>query len=102
MVHMQRNWHESDNAGMLAAAAAQRDGNRARLYRRISRQAERAERRQLSHVHHAIRLRAETSAQHSRPGQLVGCRARLPGPGVLRSSRALTSLMTGPASSPGP
>jgi hypothetical protein len=43
---------------LLAMAAAERDANLARLRRRIMRQAERAERRQLSHRDQAIRLRA--------------------------------------------
>jgi hypothetical protein len=43
---------------LLAIAAAERDANLARQRRRIMRQAERAERRQLSHRDQAIRLRA--------------------------------------------
>jgi hypothetical protein len=43
--------------GLLADAAAQREAQRAELYSRISRQAERAERRQLSQRDQAIRLR---------------------------------------------
>lgn len=43
--------------GLLAEAAAQREAERARLYGRIFRQAERAERRQLSQRDQAIRLR---------------------------------------------
>jgi RNA binding exosome subunit len=43
--------------GMLAEAAAQREAERAQLYGRIFRQAERAERRQLSQRDQAIRLR---------------------------------------------
>ena len=43
--------------GLLAIAAAQREVQRARLYSRISRQAEKAERRQLSQRDNAIRLR---------------------------------------------
>jgi hypothetical protein len=43
---------------LLAVAAAERDASRARLRRRITRQAERAERRQLSQRDQAIRLRA--------------------------------------------
>jgi hypothetical protein len=43
--------------GMLAEAAAQREAQRAELYGRIFRQAERAERRQLSQRDQAIRLR---------------------------------------------
>jgi RNA binding exosome subunit len=43
---------------LLADAAAQREVQRAQLYGRISRQAERAERRQLSRRDQAIRLRA--------------------------------------------
>jgi len=43
--------------GLLAAAAARREAQRALLYGRISRQAQRAERRQLSQRDQAIRLR---------------------------------------------
>lgn len=43
--------------GLLAEAAAQREAERAQLYGRIFRQAERAERRQLSQRDQAIRLR---------------------------------------------
>jgi hypothetical protein len=43
---------------LLADAAAQREAQRAQIYGRISRQAERAERRQLSQRDHAIRLRS--------------------------------------------
>ncbi|HTZ93204.1 MAG TPA: hypothetical protein VMB74_12475 [Streptosporangiaceae bacterium] len=43
--------------GLLASAVAQREVQRAQLYKRISRQAERAERRQLSQRDQAIRLR---------------------------------------------
>jgi hypothetical protein len=43
---------------LLAVAVAERDANLARLRRRIIRQAERAERRQLSQRDQAIRLRA--------------------------------------------
>jgi hypothetical protein len=43
---------------LLAVAAAERDANLARLRRRITRQAERAEKRQLSQRDQAIRLRA--------------------------------------------
>ena len=42
---------------LLATAAAQREAQRAQLYSRISRNAERAERRQLSQRDQAIRLR---------------------------------------------
>ena len=42
---------------LLAAAVARREARRAELYSRISRQAERAERRQLSQRDQAIRLR---------------------------------------------
>jgi hypothetical protein len=42
---------------LLSTAAAQREGQQAQLYSRISRQAERAERRQLSQRDQAIRLR---------------------------------------------
>jgi hypothetical protein len=43
---------------LLALAAAQRDARRAQLHTRMLRQAERAERRQLSQRDQAIRLRA--------------------------------------------
>jgi len=43
--------------GLLAEAAAQREAQRAELYGRIFRQAERAERRQLSQRDQAIQLR---------------------------------------------
>jgi hypothetical protein len=42
---------------LLATADAQREVQRAQLYSRISRQAERAERRQLSQRDQAMRLR---------------------------------------------
>jgi len=43
---------------MLATAEAKRDGHRARQHNRLSRQAERADRRLASHWNHAARLRA--------------------------------------------
>jgi hypothetical protein len=59
MEHIQRQLVRERQRSMLDAAAAQRDGNRAAMYRRIARRAERAERRQLSHGTHVARLRAE-------------------------------------------
>jgi len=50
---------------LLATAAAQREAQRALLYSRISRQAERAERRQLSRRDQAIRLRGRLEKLHS-------------------------------------
>jgi len=43
---------------LLATAEAERDGHRAQQHNRLSRQAERADRRLASHWNHAARLRA--------------------------------------------
>jgi RNA binding exosome subunit len=51
--------------GLLASAAAHREAQRAQLYSRISRQAERAERQQLSRRDQAIRLRGRLERLHS-------------------------------------
>jgi hypothetical protein len=56
-VHMRAELARERQQGMLAEAAAQREAQRAELYGRIFRQAERAERRQLSQRDQAIRLR---------------------------------------------
>jgi len=54
---MQAELARERQQGLLAAAAARREAQRALLYSRISRQAQRAERRQLSQRDQAIRLR---------------------------------------------
>ena len=51
--------------GMLASAVAHREAQRAQLYSRISRQAERAERRQLNQRDQAIRLRGRLEKLHA-------------------------------------
>jgi RNA binding exosome subunit len=56
-VRIQAELARERQKGLLASAAAQREVQRAQLYNRISRQAERAERRQLSQRDQAIRLR---------------------------------------------
>jgi RNA binding exosome subunit len=56
-VYMHAEMAREREQGLLAEAAAQRDAERAQLYGRISRQAERAERRQLRQRDQAIRLR---------------------------------------------
>jgi hypothetical protein len=59
MAHMQEELVRDRQRRMLEAAAGQRDGYRATIYGRISRQAERAERRHQSHRRQVARLRAE-------------------------------------------
>jgi hypothetical protein len=54
---MQAELARERQQGLLSEAAAQREAQRAQLYGRIFRQAERAERRQLSQRDQAIRLR---------------------------------------------
>jgi hypothetical protein len=56
-VYMQAELARERQQALLVAAAAQREAQRAELYSRISRQAERAERRQLSQRDQAMRLR---------------------------------------------
>jgi hypothetical protein len=56
-VYMHAEMARERQQGLLAEAAAQREAERAQLYGRIFRQAERAERRQLSQRDQAIRLR---------------------------------------------
>jgi len=56
-VHMHTELARERRKSLLADAAVQREVQRAQLYGRISRQAERAERRQLSRRDQAIRLR---------------------------------------------
>jgi hypothetical protein len=64
-VHLQAELARERQQGLLAAAAAQREAQRAQLYSRISRQAERAERRQLSQRDQAMRLRGRLEKLHS-------------------------------------
>jgi hypothetical protein len=54
---MQAEMARERQQGMLAEAGAQREAQLAQLYVRLFRQAERAERRQLSQRDQAIRLR---------------------------------------------
>jgi hypothetical protein len=56
-MHMQAELARERQRALLADAAAEREAQRAHLYSRISRQAERAERRQLSRRDQARRLR---------------------------------------------
>ncbi|HUC21408.1 MAG TPA: hypothetical protein VMA73_01750 [Streptosporangiaceae bacterium] len=56
-MHMPFELARERRQDLLAAATVQREARRAQLYRRISRNAERAERRQLSQRDQAIRLR---------------------------------------------
>jgi RNA binding exosome subunit len=56
-VHIRTELARERQQARLAAAVAQREARRAELYSKISRQAERAERRQLSRRDQAIRLR---------------------------------------------
>ena len=56
-MHMQAELARERQQALLADAAAEREAQRAYLYIRISRQAERAERRQLSRRDQAMRLR---------------------------------------------
>src|SRR5215469_10532702 len=56
-VYYQANLARERQQGLLASAAAQREAQLAQLYTRISRQAERAERLQLSRRDQALRLR---------------------------------------------
>jgi hypothetical protein len=56
-VHIQTELARERQRGLLATADAQREVQRAQLFSRISRQAERAERRQLSQRDQAMRLR---------------------------------------------
>jgi RNA binding exosome subunit len=58
MAHVQAELARQRRRSLLAMAAAEREVRQARLYSRIIRQAERAERRQLSERDEAIRLRA--------------------------------------------
>lgn len=58
MAPLQAELAREHQRSLLATAAAEREANRARLHRRITRRAERAERRQLSHRDQVIRLRA--------------------------------------------
>ncbi len=58
MAPLQLELAREHQRNLLATADAEREANRARLHRRITRRAERAERRQLSHRDEAIRLRA--------------------------------------------
>jgi hypothetical protein len=62
---MQTELARERQTGLLAAAAAQREVQRAQLISRISRQAERAERRQLSQRDQAIRLRGRLETLQS-------------------------------------
>jgi RNA binding exosome subunit len=57
MMHGQLELARERQQSLLALAAERREARRAELYGRISRQAERAERRQLSRRDQAIRLR---------------------------------------------
>jgi hypothetical protein len=58
MSHMQMELARDRQRTMLVVAAAQRDGQRATRHGKVSRRAERAERRYLNHVDEAKRLRA--------------------------------------------
>jgi hypothetical protein len=58
MTHIQLELARDRHRGMLAAAAAQRDGLQALKHGRISRKAERAERLQVSRADQVARLRA--------------------------------------------
>jgi RNA binding exosome subunit len=64
-VYLQTELARERHQLLLATAAAQREAQRALLYSRISRQAERAERRQLSRRDQAIRLRGRLERLHS-------------------------------------
>jgi hypothetical protein len=59
MTHVGQELARDRQRTLLAVAAAQRDGQRAWLHGRITRQAERAERRQHSHADQAFRLADE-------------------------------------------
>lgn len=54
MAHVQTDVARDRQRGMLAAAAAERDGRRAWMHSRIVRQVERAERRAMSHADRAM------------------------------------------------
>jgi RNA binding exosome subunit len=58
MAYVQAELARQRRRSMLAVAAAEREVRQARLYSRVIRQAERAERRQLTRRDEAIRLRA--------------------------------------------
>ena len=64
-MHLQSELARERQQGLLAVAAAEREAQRAQLYSRLSRQAERAERRQLSRRDQAIRLRGRLEKLHS-------------------------------------
>jgi len=59
MTHVGQELARDRQRTLLAVAAAQRDGQRARLHGRIARRAERTERRQHSHADQAFRLADE-------------------------------------------
>jgi hypothetical protein len=65
MAPLQLELAREHQRSLLANADADREANRARLHRRITRRAERAERRQLSHRDQAIRLRAQLTELQS-------------------------------------
>jgi hypothetical protein len=58
MAHVQVELARDRQQGLLAVAAAQRDGQRAWMHDRIARRAERAERRQARRANQAAQLRA--------------------------------------------
>jgi len=58
MAHVELELARDRHRNMQAAAALHRDARRAQAHGRMVRQAERAERRKLSHAAQAVRLRA--------------------------------------------
>jgi hypothetical protein len=65
MEHVLSDLARDRQRGILAAAEAERDGRRASQHSRVSRLAERAERRLASHWDHAARLRAHLTELES-------------------------------------
>jgi hypothetical protein len=70
MTHLEQELVRERQRTLLAAAAAQRDGQRARLQRRIGRRAERVERRKHSHVDQAFRLADEADRLRARLAEI--------------------------------
>jgi hypothetical protein len=68
MAHVQLELARDRHQGMQAAAAQHREGSRALARGRVVRQAERAERRTLSHADEADRLRARIAEMEAAGG----------------------------------